>query len=103
MELFSTPTCKFRGEHGLKCAVGHLINDHCYHPNFDFGDSDNFSENTYAIKGAIEASGWPVDTDSMNLYSALQLSHDHKRVDMWELDWQEIAGRFDLEVPNGNL
>lgn len=32
--------CSYRGPHGLKCAIGHLIPDALYNPEFDCSDVD---------------------------------------------------------------
>lgn len=43
--------CKYRGEGGRKCVVGHMIADECYHPDLEVAVAHN-----RAVSAAVSAS-----------------------------------------------
>lgn len=63
--------CAYRGEGGMKCAVGALIKDSEYKPWLE-GSVPSSPD----VKIALENSGWPVDDVSLEIYTIVQRTHD---------------------------
>ncbi len=73
--------CAYRGESGMKCAVGCLIKDEFYNPCIE----DRVAGHPSVVR-ALALSG--VDASHSEMLSALQCMHDTKSPAMWpeELD-----------------
>lgn len=64
--------CRYRGEKGLKCAVGHLIDDEYYNTNLENEDATNHDV-IIAVSNSI---GRPLTKGERRLLDALQHAHD---------------------------
>ena len=84
----STSSCKYRGEQGMKCAVGCLIADEHYHP-----DLEDMSSSNSGVETAIRKSGYVVDE---KLYRRLQRVHDNIDVKFW-------PGHLEMAARDANL
>lgn len=76
--------CAYRGNNGLKCAVGHLIPDEDYSAEFEC-----LSPYHKSIRPVLKNLGHDID-----LCAQLQAIHDIS--DNWEYKWQELARKHDL-------
>lgn len=78
--------CVYRGDCGMKCAVGALINDEHYSPELE-----GLTVPNPKIRAALEASGVPTTRDVLDLLERLQDLHDGHLVGSWpaELDYIE--------------
>ena len=81
-------TCLYRGPNGLKCAVGALIPDEEYKPEWDEKGTAAGRLDCAALRG-IEG----------GLLYAMQQAHDHSPVRWWEEKFQEIADTYHLTIP----
>lgn len=83
--------CFYRGEGGLKCAVGHLIPDSAYKPEME-GKS---------ARVALEMAGMACEVPEV--YVRLQGAHDFaKRMEDFKRDAKDVAVRYDLEWKFGD-
>ena len=57
------PTCAYRGEGGLRCAIGHIIPDELYNPNIE--GSSAISEELKGVLGKI------IMTPFLNIHAGL--------------------------------
>lgn len=69
-------TCVYRGEHGMKCAVGLVIPDELYDPDFEGSTAD-------------ELLGW--DHKHRGLLGDLQQVHDWGNPDNWRSRLTHLA------------
>ena len=82
-----TPVCRYRGENGTKCAVGHLIPDELY---------DRRMEGlcwTSIVLMSPELYNMQL---SNRLVCRLQEVHDCAPVRNWESCWREVAHKYGL-------
>lgn len=101
--------CMYRGEGGLKCAVGALISDRYYNPNMEgFLPSDNNVQSALVKSGVLDASeSNDVRRDKVKLLSELQSVHDsfYAREDWpWSrtvTKLKERANHYRLTWPEG--
>ena len=88
--------CAYRGNDGLKCAVGCLIEDE----NYFFG-LERFSAHSVAVQVALAKSG--VDNihqgNTLELIGALQKIHDMTEPSSWERNLKAVALNYGLTVP----
>ncbi len=77
--------CLFRNEEGLRCAVGQLIEENEYNPDFDDPKKDKGGFNFVRDKGHNES-----------LLTSLMLCHDKEQVKDWERRFKEIAEHHNL-------
>lgn len=87
--------CKYRGDNGLKCAVGCLITDENYLPTAEGRPAWDA-----VVRKGVQDSGWTYDEETEPLLLQLQAVHDHNAVHLWQEDLAGIATKFDLEMPN---
>lgn len=80
--------CMFRSPDGLKCAVGQLIEDKDYIPDFD--NPQVQSDKANGFKFVVDLGH---DED---LLHSLMVCHDHTPVNGWEAKFKQIAKNFDL-------
>ena len=83
--------CRYRGDNGLKCAVGAIISDKKY--------SEKIEERTVYTSSVIEC--LPVryqGVGSINFIGKLQKLHDQFPVDLWKQRLEEIAKDENLVV-----
>jgi len=86
-----------------KCAVGALIADAFYSPDFEgigvHAKTLTSTDRRNALHAAITASGWPVDDRAINLYHRMQTIHDRYQPNNWERLFADTAAAFNLELP----
>ncbi|WP_323016438.1 hypothetical protein [Castellaniella sp.] len=88
-------TCAYRGYAGSMCAVGCLISDEAYDPDFE-GESVNGER----VEAALKASIGRVTERQFDLLLRLQTAHDDyiaKGMGEWEKQMQQIANQFNLK------
>lgn len=86
--------CAYRGDDGLKCAVGILITDEHYLPKLE-----GRAACAAAVHRALELSlGISVDKDTETLLVALQGIHDDKQPEDWNNHLFGVAERFGFQV-----
>lgn len=94
--------CVYRGDEGRRCAVGWLIEDKNYHPNFDL---DSFSVRDVVLEGGIgdlDPSLSKEDCREVSFLQALQEAHDGADdPDRMQVRLREVAMEFDLDAPEG--
>lgn len=81
--------CAYRGEGGLTCAIGCLIEDKYYHSDLEGGNVFNPD-----VRSALKNSG--VNLEHESLLASLQTIHDHFHVEHWEYYLKELAEKEDL-------
>lgn len=84
--------CLYRGPNGTKCALGCLINDAYYSPDFEQNNISEFREAMLASGIYIGAT----DCSTYRLLHELQCLHDFKYVENWPMHLELIAKEFDL-------
>lgn len=89
-----TVTCAYRGEGGLKCAVGCLILDEHYHPQMENGTPTGYNDVGELVRRSICASlGTPLVNEKhvdMQFLRRLQLIHDENPVDRWPMMLDQV-------------
>jgi len=89
--------CLYRGRNGTKCAIGALIPDSCYRPEFDFG-----SKGIHVLLGIytpIDIFGEELAPDvSIPFLQNIQAIHDNTyvKVSEWPLMLTEFAKAHEL-------
>jgi hypothetical protein len=87
--------CAYRGENGMKCAVGCLIDDKEYSP-----DLENLNSYASPVQYAISRSGYLSENDDRGValvYGALQCVHDTKEPKDWEKELKRVAKAYKLK------
>ena len=84
--------CLYRGPHGLKCAVGHLIPDEMYMEEMEDVVASHLPERYSEIEELF-------DDCSMDLIDALQEIHDECHPKKWEEEWKTVAQDYNLIMP----
>ncbi len=88
--LTTSGACRYRTEDGLKCAVGVLIKDEYYRPEFEnrpATDNDVLAAVTLSVGDGIDA----------NLLQALQYVHDGD-LSQWQQNLCDTAERRGLDA-----
>lgn len=82
--------CRYRGPDGLKCAVGHCIDDELYYPAI---------EGTSVLSLPLKV----LPERERPILNACQRAHDGARspADL-EAELRDVATRYDLEFPDEN-
>ena len=89
--------CAYRGERGLKCAIGALIPDELYRPEFEQVGVGEYGPEGAAIRAAA---GIPEDNPTMlNLAGRLQALHDNQRPEAWRGCLERVAADYGLSMP----
>jgi hypothetical protein len=83
------PVCMYRGPDNTKCAVGCLIPDEDYSPEYE-----NKQVGDRKLNGLLEKLGL---RSHLRLLDHLQSVHDNEAVAMWPATLDEMAKRFDAE------
>ena len=83
----STEDCLYRGDEGLKCAVGALIKDEFYEDIFEGKAADD----PYVIDAVEKSLGIEIDIQDIGFMLDLQTIHDGCPVSRWEEDLQRVA------------
>ncbi len=81
--------CKYRGDNGLKCAIGCLIPDELYTPEFEGLKLCNLPSVLLESIGINSVS-------CKSLASDLQTIHDHWSVNHWKSELERLAVHYDL-------
>lgn len=84
--------CLYRGPHGLKCAVGHLIPDEMYKEEMEDVGAFYLPKKYPEIEELF-------DDCSMHLIDVLQEIHDCYHPKSWEEEWKKVAQEYDLIMP----
>lgn len=89
--------CKYRGQGGSKCAIGHLIPDELYNPNIEGLMFNSLPE--YILENILEN-----NEDCKSLLLRLQRAHDQQLnfygIKEWKERMKEIADEFNLVFPS---
>ena len=97
------PSCAYRGEEGLRCAVGCLIPDEEYRPEFE--GCKLFSIPLDPVMDAPMHSSRCLqqillrEGHDLGLLVELQAVHDRVRPDNWAMALSDVASRFGLQMP----
>jgi hypothetical protein len=95
----SVANCVYRGPEGVKCAVGHIIDDEYYQPEME-GLNASFERVTKAVGKSI---GLELDTNQKDILSVLQLCHDDCK-DVEDLDFRTaFITKIETKVRRGSL
>ena len=86
--------CAYRGDNGLKCAVGVLISDKYYEEKFE-----GLPCSAGVVLKALELSLGFLTADQIDLLTRLQIIHDRKLVKDWESYLEELAYEYELDMP----
>lgn len=81
-------SCMYRAPNGFRCAVGCLIPDDEYSPDFE-------RASVSCIVGKVPS----LDGVSMNLLIAMQHVHDNHEVYAWEAQFSDVAECYGLKLP----
>ena len=85
--------CAYRGDNGLKCAIGCLIDDRDYDVSME-GDVVRWGDENWSLDNS------PLMQLSSNLAMNLQTCHDQVPPDNWLKNLREIARHYDLTFTN---
>jgi hypothetical protein len=89
--------CAYRGENGLKCAIGALIKDEFYQPSLE-----NQTPASNQVQNALKASGIEVGEDftaESNYWflQELQMVHDDFDPKNWLVELNQLASNYGLK------
>jgi len=88
--------CQYRMSDGRRCFAGVLIPDELYRANFEGWSLRSGVSNEPSHVGKVLADlGYDID-----FVNELQKIHDMTSVDMWEEQFQDLAEKHGLEVPD---
>ena len=83
--------CRYRGEDGCKCAVGHLIPDERYNSSFE-GSGVTYTP--------ISSAAGVEDIDDINFLREMQIAHDQNDLpQLMEAKLRTLAEKHGLMVP----
>lgn len=85
-------SCAYRGEDGLKCAIGIFIPDQIYYADMEGNDVIRMFEK---FPDSMELCGLEEEEHS-ELLMDLQSTHDSSTVDLWEGELKRIAKDYGL-------
>lgn len=93
--------CAYRGANGNKCAVGHMISDDLYDPEFEGFGLELIPEHIINhIVGSVDEYEY---VERTSLLHKLQKAHDKQMrlygLDEWKKRMKEIANEFNLVFP----
>lgn len=86
--------CVYRGPNGLMCAVGCLIPDNLYSPDFENKTVRTLFNDCSCIR-------YYFGENNENLLDKLQEIHDICKVQNWEEEWENLANNFGLKYEKG--
>lgn len=84
--------CMYRGPSGTRCAIGVLISDKQYVPEFEGKDVPH-------LVGAVH--GWDLDTWDEEFLADLQEIHDGANAKQWRKRLKLFASRWDIAYRGG--
>lgn len=98
--------CAYRGEGGLKCAVGHLMPDNAYDPAYEGLDAGTLPQEAYAAMNVSYTDiGFLCQLQEAHDYPLQGEAQDHQLgssargsgpVAWWEAEMEEIAAQHNL-------
>lgn len=101
--LNQNDVCVYRGDNGLRCAVGTLIPDAEYQPWFDDVDHSSFPDDVGIAEGTTAAVVVPhvpsLAGVDLFLLSRLQGIHDRSDVKHWRRDLKFLGDSLGLTWP----
>lgn len=84
--------CLYRGPHGLKCAIGHLIPDRVYNEKME-------NRNPFNLCGGSPYLRRLFRDCNLTFLDELQVIHDQTDPLFWEQKWEQLALRWNLRMP----
>lgn len=84
--------CYYRSPEGHKCAIGCLIPDADYSPEFEEKNLDKLLD-----QKLLPARTHNELSKHRELLKALQFTHDFKPISEWEMCWENIAKNHNLQ------
>lgn len=78
--------CHYRGCRDARCAIGAIIGAPYYTEAIESNSIDS-----EIVRQVVQLSGWPVDDESMAVYTALQGIHDEVTVRLWPKALHEMC------------
>ena len=99
--------CLYRSGDGLKCTVGHLIDDEHFKPMTNttsiLAVIDPSTYNGSMLRESLENSGVPTDEDTIKFLRDMQFAHDsaykHNFRESFWCNSKSVAQRFGLPMP----
>jgi len=92
--------CKYRGENGLKCAVGCVLPDEVYTPDLEVGISGLIAKLKKRYGDCEMVREMWRDED---LLRSLQRVHDYQPPKSWYERFGLVAYKYGLKMPTGLL
>jgi len=86
--------CAYRGEDGLKCAIGCLIPDELYSLEIERDIVDLRSHYKFFWIPFIKHLGIEDSDETIHFLSDLQRIHDHEKVEDWESSFDELEKEY---------
>jgi hypothetical protein len=89
-------SCRLRGNHGRKCAVGSLVSDELYHPNLEgigIGYYRHAADGTL-LRALYASNVNAYDPVIVDLLCELEQIHDNASVDQWHLLLAALGKRY---------
>jgi hypothetical protein len=80
--------CAYRGDHGLKCAIGAFIPDHLYSPEMEGKSLKSFCQTNPELDKLFGA--------QLKFWETMQYLHDVWNPFYWEIQAKDIAKRHNL-------
>lgn len=99
--LSESGDCRYRGERGLKCAIGALIPDELYDPRIEGGAPYTIARGPmqacdFELQKVLRASG--ISYALLDLADKLQNVHDHNEPSTWLAKLAGVAIDFKLDA-----
>ena len=104
---FNPPTmCRYRHDE-LRCAIGILIPDDMYHPDFEANDIVNLLRKSPEFCNLLGLPKYQrahsnflkkIDWDKIHLLKQLQDIHDSRPVHSWRVELKYLAEHFNLHL-----
>ena len=98
-------SCAYRGEDGLKCAVGCLITDEFYKDSLEGVSISNSDAVLYAVIDSLGFSRKEIGLKGAaalrRVLYGLQQIHDGSEPDKWPARLAELATTFGFNLPEG--
>lgn len=86
--------CMYRGDSGLRCAIGCLIKDKAYRPYLEGRPAHGVD-----VNWALHESGYPVSNADDDFLRRLQMVHDEFTPSRWAPALRRVARDHGLKMP----
>ncbi len=86
--------CVYRGENGMKCAIGCILPDKLYRPRHDKESYD-----IYRLMNNLEIRKYFGGKDNIEFLVELQGIHDSYNPKNWKFKLKIFAKKYDLKFP----